>query len=145
MGVLFRSVYYGKTIFDMAGSMAHESFIYNAARGRLDVYTFDLWNLNQCQCAYPQPGMDMCKQGFYRWSINAFAYLPNATRQHSKYVPKFDEPFISMEWPLELAPHRAAVICDCEAVWLVRWLCVRDKGRARGFCLEDGAADRRRW
>ena len=45
------------------GSLSHESFIYNAAMGRLDMYSFDLWNLNQCQCAYPQKGLDMCSNG----------------------------------------------------------------------------------
>ena len=43
-------LYYGKTIYDDAGSVAHEAFVYNVAMGRLDTYTFDLWNLNQCQC-----------------------------------------------------------------------------------------------
>ncbi len=43
--------------------MSHEAFIYNVAMGRLDMYTFDLWNMNQCQCAYPQKGLDMCADG----------------------------------------------------------------------------------
>ena len=50
-------------ICPQTGSRAHEAFIYNAAKGRLDVYAFDLWNLNQCQCAYPQKGLDMCSNG----------------------------------------------------------------------------------
>jgi hypothetical protein len=45
------------------GSQSHEAFIYNVAMGRLDMYTFDIWNLNQCQCAYPQKGLDMCADG----------------------------------------------------------------------------------
>jgi hypothetical protein len=52
----------------------HESFIYNAANGRLDVYAFDIWNMNECKCADPQPAMDFCHNGFYRWSINAIAW-----------------------------------------------------------------------
>jgi hypothetical protein len=59
-------LYYGKNVFDDVGSIAHEAFIYNVAMGRLDVYTYDIWNLNQCQCAYPQPGLDVCVDGFYR-------------------------------------------------------------------------------
>ncbi|MDR3740274.1 MAG: hypothetical protein P4L40_14765 [Terracidiphilus sp.] len=43
------AVYYGKNMYDSAGSQAHESFIYNAAHGRLDVYGYDIWNQNQCR------------------------------------------------------------------------------------------------
>ena len=48
------------------GSQSHEAFIYNVAMGRLDMYTFDIWNLNQCQCAYPQKGLDMCADGEFK-------------------------------------------------------------------------------
>ena len=50
-------------MYDITGASSHEAFIYNAARGRLDLYTFDIWNMNQCQCAYPQKGLDMCVGG----------------------------------------------------------------------------------
>ena len=40
-------IYYGATLHDTAGSQAHEAFVYNAARGRLDVYGFDIWNMHQ--------------------------------------------------------------------------------------------------
>ena len=40
-------MYYGPGLHDGPGSQAHEAFIYNAARGRLDVYSFDLWNMHQ--------------------------------------------------------------------------------------------------
>jgi hypothetical protein len=102
--------YYGKNVYDQPGSKAHEAFIYNVARGRLDTYTFDLWNLNQCQCAYGQPGLSMCKNGYYRWSINAFSYLRNVTKAHTVKIPKFDEPAIGMDWPMNVAPHRVAVV-----------------------------------
>jgi hypothetical protein len=139
-------------VYDITGASSHEAFIYNAARGRLDLYTFDIWNMNQCQCAYPQKGLDMCVDGelakslllhdvyacadvhswtaltgvstvycgvrwpilhcagYYRWSINAFAYLRNVTAPHKKWVPVFDEPFISMDWARDLAPHRVGLV-----------------------------------
>ena len=49
-------------------------------------------------------------QGFYRWSINAFAFARNATRQYRNTIPKFDEPVISMDIPEAVAPHRVAVV-----------------------------------
>ncbi len=48
--------------------------------------------------------------GYYRWSINAFAYLRNVTAPHKKWVPVFDEPFISMDWARDLAPHRVGLV-----------------------------------
>jgi hypothetical protein len=79
---------------DGPGSKAHEAFIYNSALGRLDVYTFDLWNMHQCQCPQPQEDMGICLFGFYRWSINAFTYLRNVTQRYKARVPKFDEPTV---------------------------------------------------
>ena len=102
--------YYGKNVYDQPGSKAHEAFIYNVARGRLDVYTFDVWNINQCQCAYPQKGLDICVEGYYRWSINAFVFLRNVTQKHKVPVPKFDEPAVGMDWPNNIAPHRVGVV-----------------------------------
>jgi hypothetical protein len=105
--------------YDMTGSQAHEAFVYNVARGRLDVYTFDTWNLHQCQCGYPQRGLDYCKEGWYRWSINAFAYLKNATRVQKGKVPKFDEPFIGV-YPCVCLVCALCVPCVC----LVCAMCV---------------------
>jgi hypothetical protein len=48
--------------------------------------------------------------GYYRWSINAFSYLRNVTAPHKKWVPVFDEPFISMDWARDLAPHRVGLV-----------------------------------
>jgi hypothetical protein len=68
-------LYYGPAaVYDMVGSAAHEAFIYNVAMGRLDVYTFDIWNLHQCQCAYPQKGLEKCEQGYYRCALRLPAY-----------------------------------------------------------------------
>ncbi len=70
------NLYYGKNVYDDVGSRTHEAFIYNAAMGRLDVYGFDLWNLNQCPCAYNQPGLDICVDGYYRYgALHATAAL----------------------------------------------------------------------
>ena len=102
--------YYGKTLADAVGSKAHEAFIYNAALGRLDVYTFDLWNMHQCQCSHPQEDLGMCLYGFYRWSINAFAYLRNVTARYNARTPKFDEPTVSIGWVGAIAPHRVAIV-----------------------------------
>ncbi len=48
--------------------------------------------------------------GYYRWSINAFAYARNATALYDLPIPKFDEPAISMSVPERLAPHRVAIV-----------------------------------
>ena len=48
--------------------------------------------------------------GFYRWSINAFAFARNATAPYNSPIPKFDEPTISMSVPEELEPHRVAIV-----------------------------------
>jgi hypothetical protein len=70
--------YYGANVYDITGSSSHEAFIYNAARGRLDMYTFDLWNMNQCQCAYPQKGLDMCVDGEWVLQLPLHLLLPVA-------------------------------------------------------------------
>jgi hypothetical protein len=233
------------------GSSSHEGFITNAAMGRLDMYAFDLWNLNQCQCAYPQQGLDMCtdgnaaattsvavpplhppspsllpvqtarlaltfpppphshllsvpwvgvavcertrencvpsrsvtarcggapgragaplarwgtvycssaavccvsrpallvsrttsidRPGYYRWSINAFAYLRNVTWAHKQWVPKFDEPFISMNWAQDLAPHRAAVVGESLFVHCQVTCIDSGAGRYLGACAAQAA------
>jgi hypothetical protein len=100
----------GKNVYDHPGGMAHESFIYNVAHGRLDAYTFDLWNMNQCLCADPQPSMDYCKDGFYRWSINAIAWTHNVSSQFGRSVPKFDEPAVSLGWTKTIGPHRVGMV-----------------------------------
>lgn len=102
--------YYGKNMFDSAGSRAHESFIYNAAAGRLDVYAYDVWNMNQCRCGKAQVALDMCSKGFYRWNVNVFAYLRNKTRLFERKMPAFDEPVISMSWPAVIPPHRVGMV-----------------------------------
>ncbi len=38
----------GKNVYDYVGGMSHESAIYNIAMGRLDAYTYDLFNMNEC-------------------------------------------------------------------------------------------------
>jgi hypothetical protein len=100
----------GKNVYERPGSIAHESFIYNVAHGRLDAYTFDLWNMNQCLCADPQPSMDFCRDGFYRWSINAIAWTHNVSSQFGRSVPKFDEPAVSLGWTKTIGPHRSAMV-----------------------------------
>ena len=97
-------------MYDRAGSLAHESFVFNAALGRLDMYNFDIWNMNQCQCKVPQPGMKLCARGFPRWSINAFAFTRNVSQQYPFRIPNFDEPDVSMGWPEWIAPHRVAIV-----------------------------------
>ena len=101
-------VYYGANLGDYMGSKAHEAFVINAAIGRLDVYAFGLWNLNQCRCGLPQPQVGMCNaHGYYRWNINAIAWTFNKS---TPIATSFNEPFISMEWPNAVAPHRSAIV-----------------------------------
>ena len=100
----------GKNVYDYPGALAHESFIYNVANGRLDAYAFDLWNMNQCKCAVPQPAMDFCSNGFYRWSINAIAWTHNTSSLFGSKVPSFDEPAVSMGWTKRIAPHRVGIV-----------------------------------
>ena len=112
---------------DGPGSKAHEAFIYNSALGRLDVYTFDLWNMHQCQCPQPQEDMGICLFGFYRWSINAFTYLRNVTQRYKARVPKFDEPTVgavagTKAWPLVIL-HLAH--CGGVAYWIVAYFVLR--------------------
>ena len=63
------SLYYGNNLYDDVGSYSHEAFIHNAALGQLHVYSFDVWNMNQCQCVVPQPGLDKCTAGYYRYAV----------------------------------------------------------------------------
>jgi hypothetical protein len=37
--------------FECVHACVQESFVYNIAMNRLDVYTFDTWNMNQCRYA----------------------------------------------------------------------------------------------
>ena len=103
------SIYYGKNVYDTPGSQAHEAFVYNVAAGRLDVYAFDLWNMHHCRCGKPQPALDMCTNGFYRWSINAFAWTKGSVTQ-KRPVPKFDEPEIGIGWVMTSSQKRVAVV-----------------------------------
>ena len=67
-------------------------------------------------------GLELCVDGFYRWSINAFSYLRNVTKEFKRRIPKFDEPFISIDWPQYLAPNRVAVAGETLFVHCqVRW------------------------
>jgi hypothetical protein len=74
----------------------------------------------------------MSTPGYYRWSINAFAYARNATALYDLPIPKFDEPAISMSVPERLAPHRVAIVGEslfvhsqvCGAVILCAVLCL---------------------
>ena len=100
--------YYGKNVYNSVGSRSHEAFIWNVAAGRLDVYTFDLWDMHHCKCGLPQEGLGMCNtdNGFYRWSINGFVY---EYRNVLDYLPKkteaFDEPSVGMGW-VDSSPQR---------------------------------------
>ena len=70
--------------------------------------------------------------GFYRWSINAFAFARNATAPYKNPIPKFDEPAISMSVPEELEPHRVAIVGESlfvhgqVLVECSRWCCPRE-------------------
>ena len=100
-----------KNVYGRAGSLAHESFVFNiAVPGKLDMYNFDVWNLNQCQCKRPQPGMQYCRGGFPRWSINAFVFTRNVSQKLGRPVVDFDEPVVSMDWPALIAPHRVGMV-----------------------------------
>jgi hypothetical protein len=103
-------LYYGRNMYDTAGSQAHESFIYNVGRGRLDLYNFDLWNMNACRCGKPQERLNLCKEGFYRWAVNVFAYLREPTLKLGYKMPPFDEPVISVGWTRVIPPHRVAIV-----------------------------------
>lgn len=99
--------YYGKNTYDTMGSQAHEAFVYNVAMGRLDVYTFDVWDLNECRCGRPQEALEYCDDlGFYRWNINAIAWTVRKVEEVPWLydIPSFDEPHVSMIWYSN--PHR---------------------------------------
>ena len=104
-------IYYGKNLWDTMGSPAHEGFIYNIANNRLDVYTFDVWNMNECRCPEPQEGYLYCdKEGYYRWGINAIAWTTETIKKFRGYVPPFDEPVVSMDWARMIPPHRTGLL-----------------------------------
>ncbi|MDR3414460.1 MAG: hypothetical protein P4L87_26440, partial [Formivibrio sp.] len=102
--------YYGKNMYDSAGSSAHEAFIYNVASNRLDVYGYGIWNQNECLCGKGQIGLYLCKDGFYRWNINVFAYLREGTLAYKNKIPGFDEPAIGMGWPKVMPPNRVGML-----------------------------------
>ena len=64
----------------------------------------------QCQCPRPQQDFNLCRNGYYRWAINAFTYLHNVTMKGGQPVPEFDEPAISVGWPKDIAPHRVGIV-----------------------------------
>jgi hypothetical protein len=95
--------------------------------------------LTQCQCGESQPGLNYCMGGFYRWAINVFTFLRNVTVHYGTRTPSFDEPAISMGWPMRIAPHRvgmvgeslfvhcqvcACTVCVCEGVCVSVCVCV---------------------
>ncbi len=91
-------------------SQEHESFIYNIAMNRLDVYTFDLWNMNECRCGKPQEALEYCDDlGYYRWNINVVSWM-RKPGEYLYHIPSFDEPHVSMIWPAMIPPHRAGVV-----------------------------------
>ena len=99
-----------KNVFDRVGITAHEAFIFNAARGRLDVYNFDVWNMHQCQCVDPQPHLKFCTAGFPRWTINAITFTRNVSARFGSPIPPFDEPVVSIGWPRRIPPHRVGMV-----------------------------------
>lgn len=103
-------LYFGNNIYEHMGSPAHEAFVYNIAHNRLDVYTFDVWNMNACRCAEPQENLLFCEEGYYRWNINAFAWTRNRTSEYKGTIPAFDEPVISMWWSGRITPGRAGMV-----------------------------------
>jgi hypothetical protein len=106
--------YYGRNLYDLMGSQAHEAFVYNIAMNRLDVYTFDVWNFNQCRCSRPQEGLEYSDEnGYYLWNANAIAFRRKDAIAKESWVykvPSFDEPFISMIWPQFIPPHRSGIV-----------------------------------
>jgi len=102
--------YFGKNLADQHGNQAHEAFIINAAAGRLDVYTFDAWNINECRAGWGQPDMGPVFRGFVRWSINAYVYTRERLELDKYPVSGEDEPTISANWVMRHAPHRAAAL-----------------------------------
>jgi hypothetical protein len=103
--------YGGMNLYEGQGTTSHQSFVYNIAMNRLDMYTFDVWNLNQCRCAEPQQNYVYCNEdGYYRWGINALAFTRNVSKQYKWGTPAFDEPAVTVEWPRFVAPHRVGLI-----------------------------------
>jgi hypothetical protein len=58
----------------------------------------------------PQPGLDYCFEGFYRWSINAIAWTYNMSSKYGSRIPQFDEVAVSSGWPVRMPPHRAGIV-----------------------------------
>ena len=109
------------------GSRSKESFVYNVAMGRLDVYNFPVWNFHQCRCGPSGDGTvtdtdddkvskdfegqepQGCHHGFIRWSINAVAFLRSKI---AAAVPELmgggdDELGVSVFWSSAVPPKRA--------------------------------------
>lgn len=102
-------LYWGFQLSTFRGSQAHDAFLTNVALGRLDVYTYDLWNMHECGGGLPQFGMPDYNTSFRRWSINAIAFT--RTRCKSKILTRRDdEAFVSVNWPIDLEPHRVAFV-----------------------------------
>lgn len=85
------ALYYGGNLYDTMGSEAHQSFIYNIANNRMDMYGFDVWNMNQCQCGKPQEGLVYCIYGNYRWNVNAIAWVRDPAHPQTYNMETFDE------------------------------------------------------
>ena len=64
----------------------------------------------QCQCAYGQPQLEFCTGGYYRWAINVFTFTRNVSAQFGPKTPSFDEPAVSIGWPMRIAPHRVGMV-----------------------------------
>lgn len=127
---------WGSQADNFRASQAHEAFITNVAMGRLDVYTYDHWNMHECIGARPQAGIFPIhsEDGNNRWSINAMAWMRSRVAAYPA-MPPDDEPTISIRWPAKLAPHRVGFVGEALVVHHALWT-QRDREPKHGFVEE---------
>jgi hypothetical protein len=103
--------YYGLTIYEDMGAPEHEAFVYNVAMNKLQVYAFDIWNMNGCRCAEKQDGFDLCdERGYYRWDPNAISWLYAKSSKFPHRLPNYEIPFVTAGWASSIAPNRAGMV-----------------------------------